>query len=51
MPRKTRKELYEDVEKAIREVHPYDEPEIVALSIVSGSQSYLNWIAAETATE
>lgn len=48
---KTRKELYEDVEKAIREVHPYDEPEIVALSIVSGSQSYLHWIATETITK
>ncbi len=46
---KTRKELYSDVEKAIREVHPYDEPEIIALPIVDGSQSYLEWIAAETA--
>lgn len=45
---KTRKELYSDVEKTIREVHPYDEPEIVALPIVSGSQSYLDWIVAET---
>lgn len=45
---KTRKERYEDVEKAIREVHPYDEPEIVALLLVNGSQSYLDWIAAET---
>jgi len=47
---KTRKELYRDVEKTIREVHPYDEPEIVALSIVNGSQSYLDWIVAETTT-
>ena len=45
---KTRKELYEDVEKAIREAHPYDEPEIVALPIVNGSRSYLDWIATET---
>jgi periplasmic divalent cation tolerance protein len=45
---KTRKELYGDVEKAIREAHPYDEPEIVALPIVIGSQSYLDWITAET---
>jgi periplasmic divalent cation tolerance protein len=45
---KTRKELYGDVEKTIREVHPYAEPEIVALPIVSGSQSYLNWIENET---
>ena len=45
---KTRKELYGDVERTIREAHPYDEPEIVALPIVNGSQSYLNWIVAET---
>lgn len=45
---KTRQELYDAVEKAIREVHSYDEPEIVALPIVNGSRSYLDWIATET---
>lgn len=45
---KTQKELYGDVERTIREAHPYDEPEIVALPIVDGSQSYLDWIVAET---
>jgi len=45
---RTRKELYGDVEKAIREMHPYEEPQIIALSIVNGSQSYLEWIATET---
>lgn len=46
---KTQGELYERVEQAIREVHPYDEPEIVALPIVEGSRSYLDWITNETA--
>lgn len=45
---KTRLELYDAVEVAIHEVHPYDEPEILATSILSGSGSYLEWIAAET---
>ncbi len=45
---KTRKELYDAVEKAIREAHSYDEPEIVALPIINGSRGYLDWIAAET---
>lgn len=45
---KTRKELYDHVEKAIREAHSYDEPEIVALPIANGSRSYLDWIATET---
>lgn len=28
--------------------HSYDEPEIVALPIVAGSEAYLSWIAEET---
>jgi len=47
---KTRKERYGAVEKAIRALHPYDEPEIVALPIIDGSQSYLAWIEEETST-
>ncbi len=30
------------------EQHSYDEPEIVAVPIVAGSDSYLNWIQEET---
>jgi periplasmic divalent cation tolerance protein len=45
---KTRAELYNDVEKAMRALHPYAEPEIIALPIVDGSRSYLDWIVAET---
>ena len=29
----------------IRELHTYDEPEIVVTPIVGGSESYLKWIA------
>lgn len=45
---KTRQVLYQEVEQAIRAVHPYEEPEIVAMPILTGSQGYLNWIATET---
>lgn len=45
---KTRQELYNEIEQAIHAAHPYDEPEIVAIPIVKGSQSYLQWIAHET---
>jgi periplasmic divalent cation tolerance protein len=34
---------------AIRELHPYEEPEIVAVPIVAGSASYLRWVANEVA--
>jgi uncharacterized protein involved in tolerance to divalent cations len=30
-------------------VHSYDEPEIIALPIVEGSEGYLRWIQEETA--
>ena len=46
---KTRTELYRNVEAAIREIHPYDTPEIIAIPVVDGDAGYLEWIAAETA--
>jgi len=44
---KTTRGAYEAVEAAIREVHSYDEPEIIATPIVAGSAGYLAWIADE----
>jgi len=41
---KTAAHRYEEVEAAIRELHSYDEPEIVATPIVAGSAGYLRWI-------
>lgn len=42
---KTTRAAYEAVEAAIREVHSYDEPEIIATPIVAGSAGYLAWVA------
>jgi periplasmic divalent cation tolerance protein len=44
---KTEAARYPEVEAAIRDVHSYEEPEIVATPIVAGSQGYLGWISAE----
>ncbi|MGN6586733.1 MAG: divalent-cation tolerance protein CutA [Solirubrobacterales bacterium] len=41
---KTTRVAYMAVEAAIREVHSYDEPEIIATPIVAGSAGYLAWI-------
>ena len=41
---KTTRMAYEEVEAAIRELHSYDEPEIVATPILVGSAGYLAWI-------
>ena len=45
---KTRRVLYSEVEAAIRQIHPYEMPEVVALPISDGSAAYLDWIRAET---
>ena len=45
---KTREDLYEQVERAIRVLHPYDEPEILAMPVITGSRTYLDWIVSET---
>ena len=45
---KTRKTLYKKVEKQIKEIHPYEVPEIIAVSIVKGSRDYLKWLSKET---
>ena len=41
---KTKKSLFEDLEKAIRTHHSYENPEIIALPIEKGSKPYLSWI-------
>jgi periplasmic divalent cation tolerance protein len=41
---KTTAEKYDQVEGSIRSIHPYEEPEIIVLSIASGSPTYLKWI-------
>ncbi len=45
---KTRRELYAAVEAAIREMHPYEVPEILALPVIDGGADYLRWITEET---
>ena len=47
---KTRAELFPEVVDAVKSVHSYDVPEIIALPIVEGSQDYLKWIGEETDT-
>ena len=45
---KTRAARYAEVEAAIRVLHPYELPEIVAVPIVRGCDDYLQWVADET---
>jgi periplasmic divalent cation tolerance protein len=45
---KTRSVRYPEVEAAIRELHPYELPEIVAVPVQHGFEDYLQWVAEET---
>lgn len=41
---KTSSDLFGEVESAIKEIHPYEVPEIIALPIIHGSHAYLAWL-------
>lgn len=45
---KSRRDLYEEIEQAIRKAHPYEVPEILAIPVLAGSASYLAWIEEQT---
>ena len=45
---KTAAGRYADLQAALREHHPYDVPEIIALPVAEGLPAYLDWVEAET---
>lgn len=48
---KTTAGTYGELEAAIRALHPYELPEIIAVSAERGLPEYLTWVAAETSPE
>lgn len=45
---KTTAEQAEEVVRAVRALHPYEQPAILVLPVSGGDAGYLAWIAAET---
>jgi periplasmic divalent cation tolerance protein len=45
---KTTRAAYPLLEAALRKLHPYELPEIIALPVSTGLPEYLNWVAQET---
>ena len=45
---KTTRAAYPRLEKLIRAAHPYELPEIIAVSVTAGLPAYLNWISNQT---
>ena len=48
---KTTTARYAELEQAIRALHPYELPEVIAVPVSAGSPAYLAWIAQETRKE
>jgi len=44
---KSRGVFYPEIEAAIKAIHSYEVPEIVAMPLIAGSKEYLAWLAAE----
>ena len=48
---KTTREKFDELDRAVRAIHSYETPEIVALPITVGSERYLNWLISEVKSE
>ncbi len=45
---KTTAHRFESLKGRVRELHPYDVPEIIALPVLAGWDPYLDWVRKET---
>lgn len=43
---KTKAALFPEIVELVKRTHSYEVPEIIALSIIAGSEDYLKWLAA-----
>ena len=48
---KTTRGRFEDFQRALQSLHPYEVPEIVALPISAGLAAYLQWVADSCAAK
>ena len=45
---KTKTNLYKQIEKEVKKLHPYTVPEIISFKIDKGNKDYLKWISEVT---
>ena len=41
---KTTRELFDEIQRAVAQIHSYHTPEIICLPIIDGSRNYLQWV-------
>ncbi len=44
---KTRDDIFDRLKKRVEEIHSYSVPEIIALPILKGNESYLDWLGKQ----
>lgn len=44
---KSSNELFPELEKEVKRIHPYEVPEILALPVSDGNEAYLKWLKKE----
>ena len=44
---KTREKLFQDIVKAVKKIHSYSIPEIIAMPIINANEEYLEWLDSE----
>jgi len=47
---KTRRDIFDALRAELSKIHSYEVPEVIALPVVDGSESYLGWIDRELAS-
>ncbi len=47
---KTRESQYPRLEQALRRIHPYEVPELIALPVTAGLPAYLDWVRTATSS-
>jgi len=45
---KSKAPILDDLMRRIKELHPYEVPEIIAIPIIKGSKDYFKWLSDET---
>jgi periplasmic divalent cation tolerance protein len=44
---KTSRDQFTAVHEVVKQLHPYEVPELIATPIVEGSEAYLNWLGGQ----
>lgn len=48
---KTTRLRYRKLEQKIKELHPYEVPEVIAIPLICGSPQYVEWVTREVANK